>query len=75
MANQHTKKKAPKNNHITSATETLVTRIPTTVKRAVEAEAKAEGVSPADVVRGALARDLKRRGYQLAPETREASGL
>ena len=68
-------KKTTKGNHITSATETLVTRIPTTVKRALEAEAEAEGVETADVVRGALARELIRRKYSLAPETKEASGL
>ena len=68
-------KKKTAHNHITSKSETLVTRVPTSVKRALEAEAEADGVETADVVRGALARDLKRRGYELAPETREASGI
>ncbi len=54
---------------------TGVYRIPATVKAAVEAEATAAGVSPAAVVREALARDLKRRGYELAPETAQACGL
>ncbi len=64
-----------KNNHITGSTETLVARIPTVIKRAVEREAEEAGTSPAAVVREALARDLKRRGWKLTPETLAASGI
>jgi hypothetical protein len=68
-------KKKVTGNHITEKTETLVTRVPKTVKRALEQEAEAGGVQVADIVREALARDLKRRGFELVPETREACGL
>jgi hypothetical protein len=54
---------------------TGVYRLPVTIKTAVEAEAEADGTTPAMVVRQALAHELERRGYDLAPETRAACGV
>lgn len=51
---------------------TGVYRLPKTVKAAIEAEAESTGESPAAIVRQALARELERREYELAPETKRA---
>ena len=71
------KKAAPARpgNHITGNTETLVVRIPKSLKGALRDEAASAGVDVADLVREDLARGLKRRGYVLMPETAEACGL
>jgi len=69
--------KARPGNHQTKNTETLVVRIPRSVKRAYEAEAEAagDGTTTADLIREDLARGLKRRDYVLEPETAAACGL
>ena len=68
-------KKSYAGNHITKKTRTLVVRIPSTVHAGYKAEATANGVDVADLVREDLARGLKRRGFELMPETVEACGL
>lgn len=70
-------KKAPARpgNHITSETETLVVRIPKSLKGALRDEAAHKGVDVAELVREDLARGLKRRGWSLAAATAEACGL
>lgn len=69
-----TKTKQPKPVTARGATEntTGVYRLPVSVKLAIEAEAKTDGTTPAAIVRRALAGELARRGYKLAPETRLA---
>ncbi len=67
--------KARPGNHVTESTETLVVRIPKTVKRALEEEAFAGDTDVASLVREDLARGLKRRGYKLEAETAAACGL
>ena len=75
MPKKAANKEPRKGNHVTKNTETLVVRVPTSIKRAYESEAQAEGVDTADLVRQSLAQGLKRRGYELMPETLAASGL
>ncbi len=54
---------------------TGVYRLPTTIKEAIEREANADAAAgktsstPAGFVRLCVARELKRRGYELEPET------
>lgn len=62
-------------NHITKASRTLVVRVPTSVHAAYVKEAKSAGVDMADLVREDLARGLKRREYEILPETAKACGL
>lgn len=58
-------KKKVTGNHITSSTETLVVRVPKTVKRAYEQEADLQETAVGELVREDLARGIKRRGYEL----------
>jgi hypothetical protein len=68
-------KKAPTGNHVTKNTITLVARIPKAVKAAYEQDAAKLGVPVAELVKGALARDMVRRGWKLEEATKAASGL
>ncbi len=69
-----TRKKANRKPPLTENV-TGVYRLPLTVKEAIELEAKADGVSPALIVRQALARELVRRGFKLAENTAAACGV
>lgn len=66
--------KEPKPQTARGATEntTGVYRMPVTIKQAIEAEAKADGTTPAAIVRVALARELEARGYKLTAVTKLA---
>ena len=68
------KKKSNRKPPLTENT-TGVYRLPVTVKDAIEAEALTDGVTPAAIVRQSVARELKRRGYDLEENTRKACGV